>query len=99
MADPINEDYIKSALRSKLQAETVEVTDVSGMFPFVAILSASSYYLSNNPRWLWPGVYRRHRVPPVLRAQLAQAPPPRQRGPARRDCKHPCVERQVPHAG
>ncbi|CAK7244459.1 MAG: hypothetical protein STHCBS139747_005999 [Sporothrix thermara] len=30
MAEQINEAYLVSALRTKLQAETVEVTDVSG---------------------------------------------------------------------
>ncbi|CAK7208844.1 hypothetical protein SCUCBS95973_000248 [Sporothrix curviconia] len=30
MAEQINEQYLVSALRAKLQAETVEVTDVSG---------------------------------------------------------------------
>ena len=32
MAEQINEEYLVSALRDKLQAETVEVTDVSGTF-------------------------------------------------------------------
>lgn len=111
MADATNgvtADLIKAKLTDQLQAQHVEIEDLSGKSNH---FSRVGYHLEEDSigpvianarwlyRWLRTGVPGRHRFPPVREEDHARPPPIGQRGFEGGDCRYPRLDAQMLHPG
>lgn len=81
----ITEASLRETITERLKAVHVEVTDMSGQSFFIPPschpCHQSMYvsWTSTDPcRRLWSSLHNSHRLTPISRAELAQAPPPRE---------------------
>ena len=100
----VTADLIKAKLTDQLQAQHVEIEDLSGKS---RCFSRVGYRLEGDKmglvmanvgwlyRWLRTGVPGRDRFPPVREEDHARPPPVGQRGFEGGDCRHPRLDAQM----